>query len=96
MNGARFQPVACVGWILGPGSAVPTASDRARLDGFFVLRNLRGALGRTAPTRGPVKTVCVALHLGLFRELKCIVELNAEVPNGALDLGVPKQQLHRA
>lgn len=28
-------------------------------------------------------------HLGLFRHLKCIVDLDAEIPYGAFELDVP-------
>jgi len=34
------------------------------------------------------------LDLGLFGDLKCIVDIDAQVPNGAFELAVAKEQLH--
>jgi hypothetical protein len=33
-------------------------------------------------------------HIKLFGHLECVIDLDAKVSRGALDLGVPEQQLH--
>jgi hypothetical protein len=35
------------------------------------------------------------LHLSLLGDLQRVVNLDAEVPNGALELGVAQEKLHR-
>lgn len=52
--------------------------------------------GRASPQRNPAKKLSFASNLRLFGERQRIIQFDPKVASRALDLGVPKQQLHRA
>ena len=57
----------------------------------------RGTTGRSAEVSGRGRLLCPnGSHVSLFGHLKRVVDLNAEVARGALDLGVSEQELHSA
>src|SRR4029453_2973616 len=54
----------------------------------------RQLLAGTRPSNPAVATGVTRLDLGLLGDFQGIVNLNAEIPDGALELRVPEQQLH--
>lgn len=49
----------------------------------------RDVTGRNWPDSVPSLPGVRTSHLGLFRHLKCIIDLDAEIPHGAFEFGVP-------
>ena len=74
-------------------TSILTAQIRSRPAATF-------ALGRIRPWRQasfrPEADVPVFSDISLLRQLERVVQFDAEIPNGAFNLGVTKKQLHRA
>ena len=45
------------------------------------------------PSRGAAAAGPADLYLGLLRDLQCVLDLNSEVSDGALELAVAEKQL---
>ena len=55
---------------------------------------LRPKMAGQRPSSWAAATSTARLNLGLLGDLQCIVNLDAEIPDGAFELRVPKQELY--
>ena len=47
------------------------------------------------PSSSAAATGATKLHLGLLGDLQRVIDLNAKIPDGTLELRVPEQELNR-
>ena len=62
---------------------------------LLVYEYVDGCNAAKAVSQAGAKSRRAALHLCLLDHLKCIIDINAEIAHGTLDLRVTEQNLHR-
>ena len=77
-----------------PGPRVFLAGDESRADDRWALKGRFWHKGEAEGGAKPVRLCPCSSDVDLFGYGESVIDLNAEIPDGALDLGMSQQQLH--